>query len=75
MMMSDEPDNDLSFDQWEALKSLRPSGPTAPKLSAYVLEQLVVNDLVVMLPGGPVITPKGRSVVLRGSPRLWDLAA
>jgi hypothetical protein len=67
--MTHEPDNDLSFDQWEALKALRPSGPSAPKLSAHVLEQLVV------LQDGPVITPKGRSVVLRGSPRLWDLAA
>ena len=73
--MTDEPDHDLSFEQWEVLKALRPSGPSAPRVSAYTLEQLVANDLVTMLQGHPVITPKGRSVVLRGSPRLWDLAA
>lgn len=73
--MTREPDNDLSFEQWEALKALRPSGPATPKVSAHVLQQLVANDLVVILHDGPVITPKGRSVVLRGSPRLWDLAA
>ena len=73
--MTDDIDHDLSFDQWEALKALRPSGLSAPKVSTYVLEQLVANDLVTMLQGHPMITPKGRSVVLRGSPRLWDLAA
>ena len=73
--MTDDTDHDLSFDQWEALKALRPLGPSAPKVSAYILEQLVASALVTMSQGHPVITPKGRSVVLRGSPRLWDLAA
>jgi hypothetical protein len=73
--MTDDFDNDLSFDQWEALKALRPTGTPAPKPSGWILEQLVAHDLVAMLQGAPVITAKGRSVVLRGSPRLWDLAA
>ncbi|CAN5492333.1 hypothetical protein BH11PSE4_BH11PSE4_42900 [soil metagenome] len=73
--MTNDFDNDLSFDQWETLKALRPSGVPAPKVSGWILDQLVAQDLVAMVQGGPVITAKGRSVVLRGSPRLWDLAA
>jgi hypothetical protein len=75
MTMTDDTDNELSFDQWEALKALRPSGPSAPRISTYVLELLVSNGLVAMVQGSPQITARGRSVVLRGSPRLWDLAA
>jgi hypothetical protein len=75
MTMTDEPDHNLSFDAWEALKALRPFGLSAPKVSSHILQQLVADELVVILQAGPVITPKGRSVVLRGSPRLWDLAA
>jgi len=35
----------------------------------------VTLQLATMTDDCPIITPKGRSVLLRGSPRLWDVAA
>ena len=40
-----------------------------------VVENLVALELAETIDGRPVLTPKGRSVLLRGSPRLLDLAA
>jgi hypothetical protein len=40
-----------------------------------VLERLIALQLAAMSDDGPAITRKGRSVLLRGSPRLWDVAA
>jgi hypothetical protein len=36
---------------------------------------LTALELAAMTGDGPVITPKGRSVLLRGSPLLLDVAA
>jgi hypothetical protein len=44
-------------------------------LNRFVAEGLVALQLAAMTDDCPVITPKGRSVLLRGSPRLWDVAA
>jgi hypothetical protein len=68
-------DYDLTPDQWEMLKALR-----APALSGRLLNRSVVGGLVAlqlaeMIDGHPALTPTGRSVLLRGSPRLLDLAA
>jgi hypothetical protein len=79
--MNAEIDYELSLDQWEALKALRLPAPkyraaestTFP--SRVVIATLVALQLAAMTGGRPVITPKGRSVLLRGSPRLWDVAA
>jgi hypothetical protein len=68
-------DHDLTNDQWDTLRALRPAGATAGKLNRYILEQLSALDLVTLSNSGPFLTPKGRAVMLRGSPRLWDLAA
>jgi hypothetical protein len=74
--MNAELDYDLSPDQWEALKALR-SGATqrrAPNLCA--IEQLAALGLAAIGADGPVITPVGRKVLIRGSSRLWeDVAA
>jgi hypothetical protein len=66
---------DLTPDQWEALKALRVPSQQRRSLNRFVVEHLVALRLAVVINDCPVITPEGRSVLLRGSPRLWDLAA
>jgi hypothetical protein len=73
--MSAEIDYDLMPDQWEALKEIRVPGVNGRALNRAVVEQLVALRLAEINDGRPLITPKGRSVLLRGSPRLWDVAA
>jgi hypothetical protein len=73
--MSTEFDYDLTLDQWEALKALRLTAPERRILNWAAVEILVALQLATMTDSGPIITPKGRSVLLRGSPRLWDMAA
>ena len=73
--MNAEFDYDLTPDQWEMLKALRTPAPNARALNRFVVENLAALGLAGMSDGRPVLTPKGRSVLLRGSPRLLDLAA
>ena len=73
--MNAELDYDLTPDQWEMLKAIRVPAPNRRPLIPSVVENLVALQLAEMTGGRPVITPKGRSVLLRGSPRLWDVAA
>ena len=73
--MSAEIDYDLSPDQWDALRAIRVPAPNGRALHRSVVENLVALQLAEMTDGRPVITRKGRSVLLRGSPRLWDVAA
>jgi hypothetical protein len=73
--MSAELDYDLKPDQWEALKALRLPAQKRRILNPFVIENLVALQLAMVIENCPVITAKGRSVLLRGSPRLWDLAA
>ncbi|MDB5617332.1 hypothetical protein [Tardiphaga sp.] len=68
-------DQDLTNDQWDALRALRPMASPAARLNNYVLQQLSALELVVLSDHAPRLTSKGRAVMLRGSPRLWDLAA
>ena len=68
-------DHDLTLDQWEALKALRTPPVKRRGLNRFVVEQLIALRLAAETGEGPVITPDGRSVLLRGSPRLWDVAA
>jgi hypothetical protein len=68
-------DDDLTSGQWETLKALR-----LPVADRGLLDRRTVASLVILLLAAPAgdhftITPKGRSVLLRGSPRLWDVAA
>ena len=73
--MTADIDDQLTIEQWTTLKALRPTGPASAKLGGYMIEQLIALDLAAIADGHPVITAEGRKVVLRGSPRLWDLAA
>jgi hypothetical protein len=73
--MNAEIDYDLTLDQWEALKALRTPAAKRRSLDRVAIEQLVALRLAAEFGGGPVLTPEGRSVLLRGSPRLWDVAA
>jgi hypothetical protein len=73
--MNAELDYDLRPDQWEMLKALRAPAPRAPALNRFVVGGLVALQLAEMVDGRPVLTPTGRSVLLRGSPQLLDLAA
>jgi hypothetical protein len=73
--MNLEFDYDLTRDQWETLKALR-----LPAAERGILDRRTVARLVTLLlaaPTGdhPTMTSKGRNVLLRGSPRLWDVAA
>ena len=74
-IMNAEFDYDLTLDQWEALKALRLPAAERRIRGRLVVESLVALQLAIPGGDGPVITPKGRSVLLRGSPRLWDVAA
>ena len=72
--MNTELDHDLSNDQWEALRALRPAAP-AGKRNGHILQQLSALELVVLSEGAPMLTPKGRAVLLSCSPRMWELDA
>ena len=73
--MNAEVDYDLTPDQWETLKALRLPALKRRFLNRSVVDDFIALELAAMAGDGPVITPKGRSVLLRGSPRLWDVAA
>ena len=73
--MNAEFDYDLTPDQWETLKAIRVPAANGRVLNRSIIENLVVLGLAEMTGDRPVITRKGRSVLLRGSPRLLDVAA
>jgi len=73
--MNDEIDYELSPDQWETLKALRAPVSRLSALSRFVLEDLVSLGLATMSNTLPTITAKGRKALVRGSSRLWDVAA
>jgi hypothetical protein len=68
-------DHDLTLDQLEALKAQRTPEVKRRAVNRFVVEQLIALRLAAEVGDGPAITPEGRSVLLRGSPRLWDVAA
>ena len=73
--MNDEIDFNLTPDQWETLKALRAPTSRPCTLNHFVLDDLVALGLAAVSDNMPVITPKGRKVLIRGSSRLWDVAA
>jgi hypothetical protein len=73
--MDAEFDCELSPDQWEMLKALRSSTPDRRTPSRPVLAGLMTLGLVAFKDERPVITAKGRKVLVRGSEKLLDLAA
>jgi hypothetical protein len=73
--MSVELEYDLTRDQWEVLKALRLPAPKRRILNRFIVERLVTLQLAAMSGDCPVITERGRKVLVRGSARLWDVAA
>jgi hypothetical protein len=73
--MTTDTDVELSSIQWETLKALRTPAAEHCGLSRFVVQQLITLQLATRWEGRAILTPKGREVVLRGSPRLWDVAA
>jgi hypothetical protein len=73
--MNEEVDYDLTPDQWETLKMLRVPTAKSFAVNRFVLEELVALRLAAISDNLPVITPMGRKVLIRGSSRLWDVAA
>jgi hypothetical protein len=73
--MTGDDDFELSAVQWDVLKAIRT--PTAELRGArrFVAEELVGLGLAKVVDGRAMLTVRGRAVVLRGSPRLWDVAA
>ncbi len=73
--MNDEIDFNLTPNQWETLKALRAPASRLSALNHFVLDDLVALGLAAVCDDMPAITPKGRKVLIRGSSRLWDVAA
>jgi hypothetical protein len=73
--MNAEFDFDLTPDQWETLKALRVPASQFSRLNRRVLEDLARLQLATIDGPFAVITPLGRKVLIRGSSRLWDVAA
>lgn len=73
--MNAELDYDLTRDQWEALKALRTPAAECRRLDRSAFKHLIALGLADVIDDRPVISSRGRSVLLRGSPRLWDVAA
>lgn len=73
--MNAELDYDLTLEQWEALKALRIPPRERRALNHLVVEQLIALGLAAMSDDAPSITQWGRKVLIRGSSRLWDVAA
>ena len=73
--MNVEFDYDLTSDQWEALKSLRLPASKRRFVNRSIVESLVALQLATICDDLAMITSHGRKVLVRGSPRLWDVAA
>ena len=73
--MNAEIDYDLAPDQWEVLKALRVPASERRDMNRCVLETLIALELAAIRDNLPVLTAKGRKVLVRGSSRLLDLAA
>ncbi len=64
--------SELSRRELLALKDIRQTGRT---IDRTIVLQLLNDELVVDLPDTPLqLTPKGRKMLVRGSPSLWDVA-
>jgi len=73
--MRTEFDYDLTLAEWETLKALRTPGETPRKSIRHQLDHLIALELVVICEELPLLTSRGRKVLIRGSSRLLDVAA
>ncbi|MGC2776154.1 MAG: hypothetical protein WA418_11045 [Bradyrhizobium sp.] len=72
--MNAEFEHELTPDQWETLKALRTPAREGRRLNG-VVDQLIALELAVIKNGTATITQAGRTVLIRGSSRLLDVAA
>ena len=70
-----QPDHEPTPEQWEALKTLRAPASMSSTVNSLVIDELVALGFAATRGGLTVITPSGRKVLVRGSPRLLDVAA
>jgi hypothetical protein len=73
--MNAELDYDLTPDQWETLKALRIPPRERRLLNRLVVGELIALGLAATSDEVPALTHWGRKVLIRGSSRLWDVAA
>lgn len=73
--MTPELDFDLTPDQWEAMKALRRPVSERRGLRRSAVQRLVELQLAVLVDETPLLTPLGRSVLIRGSCSLLDMVA
>jgi hypothetical protein len=73
--MDAELDYNLTPDQWETLKALRIPVAQRRSVKGPVLEQLIALGLATASDDVYAISAWGRKVLIRGSARLWDVAA
>jgi hypothetical protein len=74
-IMNAELDFDLTTAQWETLKALRLPTSKCHTLNRFTVDRLVALQLAVWAGDHAVLTEKGRKALVRGSVRLWDVAA
>jgi hypothetical protein len=72
--MDHEIDYDLTTGHWETLKALR-TPRSRHLLNRFVLDDLVAIGLVSISDDVALVTQTGRKALVRGSSRLWDVAA
>jgi hypothetical protein len=68
-------DVDLDPIEWKTLRALGAPQADVHRLDGQAFERLITLELVAVRDGRAVITPLGRGVIVRGSPRLWNLSA
>jgi hypothetical protein len=73
--MNADIEHDLDATQWETLKALRLTAAGRQSVRSSAVAELVALGLANLSDGLPALTGAGRAVLLRGSPRLWDVAA
>ena len=77
--MDAEFDYDLTANQWETLKALRLPAAKCRVLNRFIVDQLIALQLAARTDGStdgqPGLTEQGRKALVRGSVRLWDVAA
>ena len=61
---------DLSRHELLALREIRLTGQSTKN---FLVRQLLDEKIIVDVEGGLDLTSKGRSLLVRGSPSLWDM--
>jgi hypothetical protein len=74
-MQTTEIADSLGPSEWETLKALSAPARDRRRIHQGALRTLVESDLLTVENDRPLVTAKGRQVMISGSPRLWESAA